>query len=62
MSIVISTSAMTPVRHLRAIRAFRISGRAASIELTMSRATSSAASGTLSDAMTGMPKASVYFL
>ena len=49
MSIVISTSAMTPVRHLRAIIALRRSGRIASMLLTMSRATSSAASGTFSD-------------
>ena len=62
MSIVISTSAMTPVRHLRAIIALRRSGRIASIEFTMSRATSSAASGTFSDEITGIPCASTYFL
>ena len=62
MSIVISTSAMTPVRHLRAIIALRRSGRIASMLLTMSRATSSASSGTLSDEITGMPCASTYFV
>ena len=62
MSIVISTSAMTPVRQPRAIIALRMSGRAASMVLTMSRATRRAASGTFSDAMTGIPCASVYFL
>jgi hypothetical protein len=62
MSIVISTSAMTPVRHLRAISAWRRSGRFDSIEMTMSRATRRAASGTFSDESTGIPCASTYFL
>jgi hypothetical protein len=62
MSIVISTSAMTPVRHSRAMSALRTSGRMASMLLTMSSATSSASSGTFSDAITGMPSASTYFL
>ena len=62
MSIVISTSAMTPVRHLRAIIAARRSGRFASMLLMMSRITSSASSGTFSDERTGMPWASTYFV
>ena len=61
MSIVISTSAITPVRQFRSIIDARRSGRATSIVLMMSRTTSSAISGTLVDESTGMPSASTYF-
>jgi hypothetical protein len=61
MSAVISTSAITPVRHWRSIIALRRSDLAASIVLTMSRITRRAASGTLPDDRTGMPFASTYF-
>ena len=61
MSIVISTSAMTPVRQFRSIIDARRSERATSIVLMMSRTTSSAMSGTFVDASTGMPPASTYF-
>ena len=55
MSDVISVSAITPVRHCLATIDFRISGRAESIAMMMSRITSSASSGTRSDEITGMP-------
>ena len=58
---VISTSAMTPVRQFLSIIDARRSGRAASIVLMMSRTTSNAISGTLVDASTGMPFASTCF-
>jgi hypothetical protein len=62
MSIVISTSAMTPVRQLRAIIALRKSGRIASIAVDDVAGDEQRRVGHLSDETTGMPCASTYFL
>jgi hypothetical protein len=62
MSVVISVTAMIPTRYFLAIISRRMSGRLPSMNTTMSRATSKAASGTFSELMTGIPCASTYFL
>lgn len=62
MSQVSSSTAMIATFHFLRINSFRKSGRLASMNWTMSRATKSAASGTLADVATGIPSASTYFL
>ena len=62
MSVVDSACAITAIRQRLATSAPRTSGRCASMWITTSRATSSAASGTFAEPATGIPIASVYFL